>query len=100
MTQRENIQEQKRKLRQQDELIESMIGIDKENREISKEMGGHLKVQLKQMDKVDQDMDLVGSRMNKTNNRFEFYLKNTSYCKLYLLIFVQAVIILYLVTSI
>lgn len=100
MTQRENIQEQKRKLRQQDELIESMIGIDKENREISKEMGGHLKVQLKQMDKVDQDMDLVGSRMNKTNNRFKFYLKNTSYCKLYLLIFVQAVIILYLVTSI
>ena len=50
-----------------------------------------------QMDKVAKDMDKVGGHMDTTNTRFEKYLDNTSYCKLYLLIFVQAAIILYLI---
>ena len=57
---------------------------------ITKEMDSHMTNQMTQMDKVAKDMDT-------TNTRFEKYLDNTSYCKLYLLIFVQAAIILYLI---
>ncbi len=52
--------------------------------------------QITQMDKVAKDMDKVGGHMNTTNTIFEKYLDNTSYCKLYLLIFIQGIIILYL----
>ncbi len=72
-------------------------GIDKENRKITKEMDSHMTNQMTQMDKVAKDMDKVGGHMDTTNTRFEKYLDNTSYCKLYLLIFVQAAIILYLI---
>ena len=91
---------QKRKIADQDELIDNMIGLDKENRKIKKEMDTHMTNQMTQMDKVEKDMDKVGGHMNTTNTRFEKYLDNTSYCKLYLLIFVQAAIILYLIISI
>lgn len=91
---------QKRKIADQDELIDNMIGLDKENRKITKEMDTHMTNQMTKMDKVEKDMDKVGGHMNTTNTRFEKYLDNTSYCKLYLLIFVQAAIILYLIISI
>ena len=52
--------------------------------------------QMTQMDKVAKDMDKVGGHMNTTNTIFETYLDNTSYCKLYLLIFIHGIIILYL----
>ena len=52
--------------------------------------------QMTQMDKVAKDMDKVGGHMNTTNTIFEKSLDNTSYCKLYLLIFIQGIIILYL----
>ena len=52
--------------------------------------------QMTQMNKVAKDMDKVGGHMNTTNTIFEKYLDNTSYCKLYLLIFIQGIIILYL----
>ena len=95
-----NLAYQKRKIADQDELIDNMIGLDKENRKITKEMDTHMTNQMTQMDKVEKDMDKVGGHMNTTNTRFEKYLDNTSYCKLYLLIFVQAAIILYLIISI
>ena len=83
---------QKKKIAEQDELIDNMIGLDKENRKISKEMDNHMTNQMTQMDKVSRDMDKVGGHMNTTNTRFEKYLDNTSYCKLYLLIFIQGII--------
>ena len=52
--------------------------------------------QMTQINKVAKDMDKVGGHMNTTNTIFEKYLDNTSYCKLYLLIFIQGIIILYL----
>ena len=52
--------------------------------------------QMTQMDKVAKDMEKVGGHMNTTHTIFEKYLDNTSYCKLYLLIFIQGIIILYL----
>jgi hypothetical protein len=87
---------QKRQLEQQDELIESMIGLNKENKELGKEMGNNLKKQVVKLEEVNSDMDKVSARMNKTTNRFERYIENTSYCRLYLTIIILGLIILYL----
>ncbi len=87
---------QKKRIEQQDELIDNMIAIDKENKQIGKEMTSHLKNQNAQIEQINSDMDRVGANMNNATNRFDKYLEKTSYCKLYLLIFLQAAIILYL----
>ena len=87
---------QKKKIEQQDELIDNMIAINKENKQIGKEMTNNLKNQNVQIEKINSDMDRVGSNMNNATNRFDKYLEKTSYCKLYLIIFAQAAIILYL----
>ena len=87
---------QRKKLEQQDELIDNMIAINKENKQLGKEMTNNLRNQNIQIDKVNNDMDIVGSRMKKTTNRFDRYLEKNYYCKLYLIIFIQAAIILYL----
>ena len=100
MSEGDRLQLQRRKIEEQDELIENMLGLDKENKQISKAMTQDIQVQITQMEKVSDHMAKVGGRMNTTNNRFKDYLDNTSYCKLYLLIFFQAGIILYLLISI
>ena len=87
---------QKRQLEQQDEMIESMIGLNKENKELGKEMGNNLQKQVVKLEEVNSDMDKVSSRMNKTTNRFERYIESTSYCRLYLTIIILGLIILYL----
>ena len=87
---------QKKRIEQQDELIDNMLAINIENKQIGKEMTNHLRNQNVQIDKINSDMDRVGANMNNATNRFDKYLEKTSYCKLYLIIFVQAAIILYL----
>lgn len=87
---------QKKKIAAQDELIDNMIGLDKEQKDNKRNGQSYMTNQMTQMDKVAKDMDKVGGHMNTTNTIFEKYLDNTSYCKLYLLIFIQGIIILYL----
>jgi GTP-binding protein EngB required for normal cell division len=87
---------QKKKIEEQDDLIDNMIALNKENKQLGKEMTSNLRNQNIQIENINSDMDKVGSSMNKTTNRFERYLEKTSYCKLYLIIFLQAAIILYL----
>jgi hypothetical protein len=87
---------QKKQLEEQDEMIESMIGLNKENKEIGKEMGNNLKKQVVKLEQVNSDMDKVSNKMNKATNRFEKYIENTSYCRLYLMIIFLGLIILYL----
>lgn len=87
---------QKKKIEQQDELIDNMISLNKENEQLGKEMGNNLRNQNVQIENINSDMDKIGSSMNKTTNRFERYLEKTSFCKLYFIIFLQAAIILYL----
>ena len=52
---------QRKKLEQQDELIDNMIAINKENKQLGKEMTNNLRNQNIQIDKVNNDMDIVGS---------------------------------------
>lgn len=94
-----NLMYQKRKLAEQDDLIENMIALNKESKELGKEMNSHLSSQVVQMEKVNKDMDIVGSKMDKTNNRFVKYLDSSSHCRLWVIIIVQLIVIIYLFLS-
>ena len=59
-------------------------------------MNNNLRNQNIQIENINSDMDKIGLSLNKTTNRFERYLEKTSYCKLYVIIFLHASIILYL----
>lgn len=90
---------QKRKLAEQDDLIDNMIALNKENKELGKEMNSHLSAQLVQMEKLNTDMDIVGNKMDKTNNRFIAYLDSSSHCRLWIIIIAQLFLIVYLLLT-
>ena len=96
-TQEEKLMYQKKKLQDQDDLIDYMIGVNNENRQISREMGNNISKQNTLLDKVHKDIDILSDKMNNSNNKVANYLKKSSYCKLYIIAIVQALIILSLI---
>ena len=86
---------QKKKLQDQDDLIDFMIGVNNENRNISREMGNNISKQNNLLDKVHKDIDNLTDKMNSSNNKVTNFLKKSSYCKLYIIAIVQALIILW-----
>ena len=96
-TQEEKLMYQKKKLQDQDDLIDYMIGVNNENRQISREMGNNISKQNTLLDKVHKDIDILSDKMNNSNNKVANYLKKSSYCKLYIIAIVQALIIIWLI---
>ena len=96
-TQEEKMMYQKKKLQDQDDLIDFMIGVNNENRNISREMGNNISKQNNLLDKVHKDIDTLTDKMNSSNNKVTNFLKKSSYCKLYIIAIVQALIILWLI---
>ena len=96
-TQEERLMYQKKKLQDQDELIEYMIGVNNENRQISKEMGNNISKQNSLLDKVHIDIDNLSNKMNSSNTKITKFLSKSSYCRLYIIAIVQALIIIWLI---
>lgn len=67
-----------------------------ENKTLGKQIGSTLTNQTIQIEKIGQDIDNTDSRMRKTNKRLENYIEAISYCKLYVIIFIQLAIIIWL----
>ena len=88
---------QKKKLQDQDDMIDSMIAINNENKQISKEMGNNIGKQNSLLDRVQRDIDNLDDKMNKSNLKVTNFLAKSSYCKLYIIAIVQALIILFLI---
>ena len=96
-TQEEKLMYQKKKLQDQDELIDYMIGVNNENRQISKEMSNNISKQNSLLDKMHKDIDTLSDKMNSSNNKVANFLKKSSYCRLYIIAIVQALIIIWLI---
>ena len=96
-TQEEKLMYQKKKLQDQDNLIDFMIGVNNENRQISREMGNNISKQNSLLEKVNKDIDTLSDKMNNSNNKVSNFLKKSSYCKLYIIAIVQALIIIWLI---
>ena len=88
---------QKKKLQDQDDIIDSMISINNENRQISKEMGNTIGKQNSLLDKVQRDIDKLNDKMNNSNFKITNFLAKSSYCKLYMIALVQAIFIILLI---
>ena len=96
-SQEEKLMYQKKKLQDQDDLIDFMIGVNNENRQISKEMGNNISKQNSLLDKMHKDIDSLTDKMNNSNNKVANFLKKSSYCRLYIIAIVQALIIIWLI---
>ena len=88
---------QKKKLQDQDDMIDSMISINNENKQISKEMGNNIGKQNTLLDKVQRDIDNLNDKMNNSNLKVTNFLAKSSYCKLYTIAIVQLIIIILLI---
>ena len=88
---------QKKKLEDQDDLIDSMIGLNNENKQISKEMGNTIGKQNSLLDKVQKDIDTLNDKMSNSNIKVANFLAKSSYCKLYTIAIIQAIIIILLI---
>ena len=95
-TNEERLMYQKKKLEDQDNLIDYMIGINNENRQISREMGNNISKQNNLLEKVNKDVDSLNDKMNNSNTKITSFLKKSSYCRLYIIAIVQAIIIIWL----
>jgi len=88
---------QKKKLSEQDDMIDSMIGLNNENKMISKEMGNTIGKQNTLLEKVQKDMDKLDDKMKNSNLKITNFLAKSSYCKLYTIAIIQAIIIILLI---
>ena len=88
---------QKKKIKDKDDLIDSMIAVNNENKQISKEMGNNIGKQNTLLDKVQRDIDNLNDKMNNSNLKVTNFLAKSSYCKLYTIAIVQAIIIILLI---
>ena len=88
---------QKKKLEDQDDLIDSMIGLNNENKQISKEMGNTIGKQNSLLEKVQKDIDSLDDKMTHSNIKVANFLAQSSYCKLYTIAIIQALIIILLI---
>ena len=88
---------QKKKLQDQDDMIDSMIAVNNENKQISKEMGNNIEKQNSLLDKVQRDIDHLNDKMNNSNLKVTNFLAKSSYCKLYTIAIVQLIIIILLI---
>ena len=89
--------QQQKKLQDQDDMIEFMIGVNNENRQITREMGNNISKQNSLLDKVNKDIDNLNDKMNKSNLKVTNFLAKSSYCRLYVIAIVQALIIIWLI---
>ena len=87
---------QKKKLQDQDDLIDSMIEMNNENKQISKEMGNNIQKQNSLLDKVQRDIDQLDEKMKNSNLKITKFLAKSSYCRLYIIAIVQLLIIIWL----
>ena len=96
-TMEEKMMYQKKKLQDQDDMIEFMIGVNNENRQITREMGNNISKQNSLLDKVNKDIDNLNDKMNKSNLKVTNFFAKSSYCRLYVIAIVQALIIIWLI---
>ena len=73
-----------------------MIGINRKNRTIGKEISHDLVSQEIDVDKINNNMDKIRNKMENSNKKIENFLAKNSYCKIYFIIIIQGLIILLL----
>ena len=93
MTNRELLQLQKKKITQQDEQIDELIGVVKKGNITAKELGTEIEKQNVKLEKLDEEIQSTESKMVKTRKKFENFIEKSSFCCLYVVIIVEIVVL-------
>ena len=92
----EQLQYQKRKLLEQDDLINQIIATNKENKGIGKEVKDNLKEQNKKINKIGNVLDKAQNEAQKLNTKFVDLVLDSSFWKLYFIIGFLALLLIWL----
>ena len=92
----DQLQYQKKKLLEQDEIINDIIITNEENKGIGKEVKNNLKEQNKKISKISDTLDETQNDAKKLNAKFVDMIFDSSFWKLYILIGVLGLILLWL----
>ena len=92
----EQMQYQQKKLSEQDELINNIISTNEENKGIGKEVKNNLKEQNKKISQIGITLDETQSEAKRLNDKFVDLIFDSSFWKLYILIGVLALVLIWL----
>jgi len=92
----EQLMYQKRKLLEQEEVINGILTVNKENKGIGNEVKNNLKEQNKKITKISNVLDQTQNDAKKLNDKFVDMILDSSFCKLYLIIGVLALVLIWL----
>ena len=92
----EQLQYQKKKLIEQDEIINEIISKNEENKGIGKEVKHNLKEQNKKINTIGIILDETQNDAKKLNDKFTDLILDSSFWKLYALIGVLALVLIWL----
>ena len=89
MSNTELLQLQKDKINQQDKIIDDITLDVKKGSVLAKEAGHIIEDQNKQLDSLQEDIDILDSRMQRGIKRFENYVAKQSGCCIFIVLFLE-----------
>lgn len=91
MTNRQLLDLQQNKIKQQDSQVEELIGVVSKGNKTAKEFNTEVKNQNVKLEKLDDDIGRTEERMFRTRNKFDNYIEKSSFCCLYTVIICEVV---------
>ena len=93
----EQMQYQQQKLKEQNNLIDEIIATNEENKVIGKAVKHNLNEQNKKIEQIGYSLDKTQSSADKLNAKVMDLILDTSFCKLYVIIVVLALVMIWLI---
>ena len=93
----EQMQYQQEKLNEQDKIINDIMMTNEENKGIGKEVKNNLNEQNKKIEQIGHTLDKTQNNAEKLNAKIMDLILDSSFCKLYVIIAVLALIMIWLV---
>ena len=93
----EQMQYQQQKLKEQNNLIDDIIATNEENKIIGKAVKHNLNEQNKKIEQIGQSLDKTQNSADKLNAKVMDLILDSSFCKLYIIIAVLALIMIWLI---
>ena len=93
----EQMQYQQQKLKEQNNLIDDIIATNEENKIIGKAVKHNLNEQNKKIEQIGQSLDKTQNSADKLNAKVMDLILDSSFCKLYIIIAVLALVMIWLV---
>jgi len=93
----EQMQYQQQKLKEQNNLIDDIIATNEENKKIGKAVKHNLNEQNKKIEQIGQSLDQTQNSADKLNAKVMDLILDSSFCKLYIIIAVLALVMIWLV---